>query len=202
MERLYEAMFVVHNDRARSDHEGVVKELTSMIERAGGKLVNLDKWEERRLAYQIHKHKRATYYLSHFDAPPDAVAKLERMCRLSDWVLRALVVRDEDGTAIGPAYEYEDAAQSPAPRFRKASSEGERGDGGRERAGSGKVSSTGPSESPAASPVVGALTSEESSREKAADPPASPEHPATAEPEAEAAEAEGGESASPAESEE
>lgn len=117
MERTYEAIFVVQNDRARSDHDGVVGELTSMIERAGGRVVNLDKWEERKLAYVIKRNKRATYYLSHFDGPADAVAKIDRMCRLADWVLRALIVRDEDGTAIRSAGEPDEKpVASPAEK--------------------------------------------------------------------------------------
>lgn len=109
MGRIYEAMFVVQNERARAEHEGIVSDLSSMIERAGGRVVNVEKWEERKLAYQISKHRRATYYLSHFDAPTDAVAKLDRMCRLSDWVLRALIVRDEDGTEIRSASEFQES---------------------------------------------------------------------------------------------
>lgn len=95
--RLYEAMFLVDAARAREKIDPVLDDLRGMVERVGAEVVSCEKWDERRLAYRIKRHRRGTYVLCHFNGPPDSIVKLERACKLSDSVLRVLVVRDEDG---------------------------------------------------------------------------------------------------------
>jgi ribosomal protein S6 len=104
---MYEAMWVCDATKGKEDITKLTSQLTEMIERAGGKVVNCQKWDERRLAYPIRdinkkKHRRAIYCLSHFDGQGDSVSKLERQAKLTDIVLRLLVTRDEDGTDITP----------------------------------------------------------------------------------------------------
>jgi len=98
--RLYEAMFVVDSNRSRQDHEKVIEELSAIIIKGGGEVVNCDKWEERKLAYPVNRHRRATYYLSHFRAPGDAIPRIERAAQLSEAVIRVLVTLDDDGEAF------------------------------------------------------------------------------------------------------
>ncbi len=96
--RLYESMFLVSNTRAKDGLDEVIAELTELVSRAGGEVVNCDKWEERKLAYEINGQRRGTYILCHWNGPPAAPAKVERQSRLSALVLRVLNVLDEDGT--------------------------------------------------------------------------------------------------------
>lgn len=101
--KLYEGMFLVDHNRARQSLEKIREEVTEIIAKAGGDVVNLEHWAERKLCYEVKRHRRGAFILSHFHAPPEGVAKIERSCRLSDLVLRALIVRDEDGPGI-PRY--------------------------------------------------------------------------------------------------
>ncbi len=98
--RLYESMFLVENTRAKEDLDGVIAELGEIVSRAGGEVVNCDRWEERKLAYQIDGRRRGTYVLCHWNGPPAAPAKVERQSRLSSLVLRVLNVVDEDGITV------------------------------------------------------------------------------------------------------
>ncbi len=98
--RLYESMFLVDNTRARGDLESVIAELRELVERADGEILNCDKWEERKLAYEISGQRRGTYVLCHWNGPSTAPARVERQCRLSSLVLRVLSVVDEDGVDI------------------------------------------------------------------------------------------------------
>jgi small subunit ribosomal protein S6 len=100
--KLYEAMFVVNNNAAKEDYEAVEAEVQSCITRFGGEIVNSIKWDERRMAYEIKRQKRATYILVHFNAPEDSISKIERQCRLSEAILRVLIVVDEDGPDSEP----------------------------------------------------------------------------------------------------
>ena len=104
---LYEAMFLVDSNKAKQDHAKVLEEITEVIKKNGGEVVNLDKWDERKLAFPIAKRKRGTYYLSHFRAEGPAIGRIERSAGLSETILRTLVLRDEDGEAF-PVYEVEE----------------------------------------------------------------------------------------------
>jgi small subunit ribosomal protein S6 len=90
-------MFLVSNTRAKESLDGVIAELTELVSRAGGEVVNCAKWEERKLAYEINGQRRGTYILCHWNGPPAAPAKVERQSQLSSLVLRVLNVLDEDG---------------------------------------------------------------------------------------------------------
>ena len=100
--RLYEAMILIETGKAKDDLEGLCQGIRKNLERFGAEVINCEKWDERRLAYPIKHQRRGTYVLSHFNAPPDAVSKIERAFRLSDSILRALITLDEDGSEIVP----------------------------------------------------------------------------------------------------
>lgn len=96
-------MFVVDSNKARQDHDKVVEELNTVIQKGGGEVVNCDKWDERKLTYPIKHHKRGTYYLSHFRSDGDAIGRIERAAQLNETVLRVLLTVDEDGEKF-PVY--------------------------------------------------------------------------------------------------
>src|SRR5688500_20123756 len=56
----------------------------SFIERHGGKVKVLKRWDERKLAYEVNGQKRGTYVISYFTAPGNAVGPLERDVKLSE----------------------------------------------------------------------------------------------------------------------
>ncbi len=93
-------MFLADNTKAKEDIDGILAELGEIVTRAGGEVVNIDKWDERKLTYEIKRQRRGTYVLCHWNGPIDAPAKVERSCLLSETVLRVLNLRDEDGTEI------------------------------------------------------------------------------------------------------
>jgi len=101
---VYEMMFLVDPAHARQGEEQTLKELTEMVVRSGGQVVNLVKWADRELAYPIRKNHqkftRAVYFLGHFTSDGSAVVQVERSCRNSDWIVRNMVICDEDGTEI------------------------------------------------------------------------------------------------------
>src|SRR5471032_3324587 len=85
--RLYECMWVVDANTGREDYNKVLAAIKEIVEKGGGAWINADKWEERRLAYQIKKRKRGLYIINHFSAPTEAVIKIDRNARLSEVVL-------------------------------------------------------------------------------------------------------------------
>jgi len=112
--KLYEGMFIVRASAAKENLDAVQKELTELIGKGGGDVVSFVKWGERRLGYEIAGVKKGVYLLAHFNAPPEAIAKIERYAKISDTVVRLLVTIDEDG--IEKEKEKEKAAAEAAPK--------------------------------------------------------------------------------------
>ena len=90
--RLYEAMFLVETNIA-SDSEATKGMIRTIMDRAHAELLVCSLWDERRLAYDIDKHKRAAYVLCYFRANGTAISSMERDVQLSEHLLRVLVLR-------------------------------------------------------------------------------------------------------------
>jgi small subunit ribosomal protein S6 len=88
----YEAMFLIGQGTASQLPE-ILTFITQMIERAGGRIIAMKKWDERRLAFEIDKQKRALYILAYFNAPTTALGQIERACNLNEQIMRVLLTK-------------------------------------------------------------------------------------------------------------
>jgi small subunit ribosomal protein S6 len=88
--RQYEGMFLL-GPGATADPTAALNIARGMIERHGGQVMVIKKWDERKLYYEIKKQKRGTYIIAYFTAPSTAITPLEREVKLSDDVLRVLI---------------------------------------------------------------------------------------------------------------
>ena len=91
--KLYEGMFLMTQGSVTAGIESALDIVRGMLERAGAEIIHLYRWEERELAYPIAGQKRGTFLLTHFNAPPQAIAAVERECNLSEDVLRVMMTR-------------------------------------------------------------------------------------------------------------
>ena len=91
--RLYEAMFLADSGEAVSDWEGLEKAVRRILDRNRAEVVSLEKWDERRLAYEVQGKSRGTYILCYFHADGDGVMGIERDVRLSERIMRVLILR-------------------------------------------------------------------------------------------------------------
>ena len=112
--KVYEGMFLLKAGEAAVDSQiDVVK---GIIEKRKGIVREISKWDDRKLAYEIGKDKRGLYILSYFEAPPEAVSQIRRDCRLSEEVIRVLIVNTE---------KYKEAEAAPSePQEEKSSGKG------------------------------------------------------------------------------
>lgn len=90
--REYEAMFLLDNAAAVADFDGTAAIVDQILQKAGATIVQKEKWDERKLAYEIRGHKRATYYLVYLRAPTDAPSKIGADAALSEKIVRHLVM--------------------------------------------------------------------------------------------------------------
>ena len=95
-EKLYECMFLVDSNQYASAPQSVVDHLTDIIERANGEVVAHRPWQDGKLAYEIAGHKKGLHYLYCFKTiNENAYQEITRSCKLSEMVLRQLIIRQE-----------------------------------------------------------------------------------------------------------
>lgn len=169
----YEGMFLVD---AGSDFNAASAPVRTVLERSDAELLAIKPWEERRLAYSIGGRRRGLYVLVYFKADPLKVVEIERDTQLSEDILRALILHNENVS------EEDIAAETPATQGpRRSDDEGDsrRDGGGRSssRDGSGRGDSRrGESGGPSRGSSRGAAASEsraEAKKTEADAPPAS-----------------------------
>lgn len=92
VKRTYEGMYLISQQVAATFGEAI-NHIRETIESAGGHIIAMKKWDERRLAYEIDKQKRGVYILCYFEAPTSALIKIENSCNLSEQIMRAMFLR-------------------------------------------------------------------------------------------------------------
>src|SRR5688572_33406581 len=90
----YEAMFLI-GPAGAAEPENAINMCRGIIERHGGQILVIKKWDERKLAYELNGQKRGTYVIAFFTAPGAAVTAIERDVNLSEESLRVLVLKAE-----------------------------------------------------------------------------------------------------------
>jgi small subunit ribosomal protein S6 len=90
---LYEHVFLARQDISQAQVDALTKEYSDVITEAGGKIGKSEYWGVKPLAFKMKKNRKAHYSLLNIDAPPSAVAEMERRMGLSPDVLRFLTVR-------------------------------------------------------------------------------------------------------------
>ena len=90
---VYEGMFILDANRYGREPDAVSGQIPEMIRAAGGELLVSRLWEERRLAYPIRGHRKGAYWLTYFKLDPGQLSGVQRKCRLSDSILRAMFLK-------------------------------------------------------------------------------------------------------------
>lgn len=92
----YEVTFVVRPDVDENAFTGVIDKVKNAITASGGSVTKTDIWGRRRLAYPIKKLTEGQYVLLLASLPAQSLAGLERDLRLSEEILRFLLIRVEE----------------------------------------------------------------------------------------------------------
>ena len=90
---LYECVLIARNDATQQQVDALADQLTQGMEAGGGAVKKREYWGLRSLAYRIKKNRRGHYLLLGLEAPPAAIAEMERQLRLNEDVLRFLTIR-------------------------------------------------------------------------------------------------------------
>jgi small subunit ribosomal protein S6 len=118
---LYEHVFLARQDISAQQVDALVENFRSIIESGGGSIGKTEYWGVKSLTYRIKKNRKAHFALINVDAPPAAIAELERQERLSTDVIRFLTVKVDEHDP------------SPSAMMRRADRDEREGRGDRDR---------------------------------------------------------------------
>ena len=88
----YESMYILKPDMEEEKKDALVKRFSDIVTNNGGTVEKIDEWGKKRLAYPIQYINDGYYVLMNFEAQPTLPAELERNYKISDDVLRFMVI--------------------------------------------------------------------------------------------------------------
>ena len=88
----YEVMMVFSVAKGNDNVAALQEKFKSLIE-ANGTVENVDEWSKRRLAYPINDETEGFYTVITFSSNTDFPAELNRVAKITDGVLRLMVIK-------------------------------------------------------------------------------------------------------------
>ena len=99
--RNYEIMFIVRPTLAEDEIKKVASNFQKTLETNGAKVVGVDAWGQKQLAYDIkvgnNVYKSGYYFVVNIEAKEDkAVKEFDRLALISNDIIRHLIINKED----------------------------------------------------------------------------------------------------------
>jgi small subunit ribosomal protein S6 len=97
----YETIYILRSDVDAEAAERIQSRVGEAIEREHGKLVKVEAWGRRRLAYPVGKQRRGVYVYLKYVGGGGLVAEVERNLKLQDAVMKFMTVQTNDDVDLG-----------------------------------------------------------------------------------------------------
>ena len=107
--RYYEMLFIVHPNYEQDRLEAVTASIQKEITDNGGKILKIDDWGKRKLAYLINKQRYGSYVLMYFETDPSKVQGLHEWMEIQAPVLHQMIIRLEDKPELSDESENPDS---------------------------------------------------------------------------------------------
>jgi len=91
--RKYEVMYIIRPETEQETVQALVEKFNGIINN-GGEVTKSDVLGKRRLAYEINKIRDGIYVLVHFNGTNEVINELDRVIKITDDVIRYLIVKD------------------------------------------------------------------------------------------------------------
>ncbi|MBR6299766.1 MAG: 30S ribosomal protein S6 [Clostridia bacterium] len=92
----YELVYVIDTALDDDARKVVIDRFNGMIEQEGGKVLKVDEWGKRRLAYPINYKTEGYYVLVNFESEATLPREIERTMQIAESILRYLIVKVEE----------------------------------------------------------------------------------------------------------
>lgn len=103
--RQYETIFIINPDLDESQTNDVIEGVKTAIGSGGGKILRVDPWGKKRLAYAVKQHTDGYYVCIVFESSPEFVSQLSGHYRITERIIKHIVVQFEgDLTTPTPSH--------------------------------------------------------------------------------------------------
>ena len=100
MNRKYELVYVVSPEASDEQVTDLHTQIESTVQRMNCQIEKTENWGRRKLAYEIGRHKEATYILDVINGSGELMKEIDRRLKVFDLVIRHLVVRVDEQEAV------------------------------------------------------------------------------------------------------
>ncbi|MDI9500238.1 MAG: 30S ribosomal protein S6 [Acetivibrionales bacterium] len=88
----YECIFIIDPDLDEENTKALVEKFKNLLE-TSAQLENIDEWGKRKLAYEIADKNEGYYVLVDFSAQPDFPREFERILKITDGILKYMIIK-------------------------------------------------------------------------------------------------------------
>ena len=92
----YEIMFIIRPNLEDEQKKQVIEHFTNVLTEKNSEIVKVDNLGMRNLAYEINDFRKGHYVLLHVNASIEAINEFDRLSRISEDIIRYIVVKDEE----------------------------------------------------------------------------------------------------------
>lgn len=92
----YESMYIIKPDMEEEARAALIARFSDIITADGGEIESIEEWGNRKLAYPINYISEGYYVLMTFKANSALPAELERNFKISDYVMRFIVIKKDE----------------------------------------------------------------------------------------------------------
>lgn len=94
--RKYEVMYIIRPNIEDEAKKALVERFDAVLTENGAEIAESKDWGKRRLAYEINDFRDGYYHLIKVNAKPAAVQEFDRLARISEDIIRHIVVKEEE----------------------------------------------------------------------------------------------------------
>ena len=120
MRRDYEIGFILNPEVSEEQTRTILERIEQTVARYDGQVIKVNQWGRRRLAYPIEHHRDGFYVFIDTILTPETVSELDRTLKVSEEVLRHLILKRDPKTVQKEREARAAAAAAPVPTVPEA----------------------------------------------------------------------------------
>ena len=91
----YESVIIINPNLEAEAIKGLIEKISNLINN-NGTVASVEEIGKKKLAYEIKKNKEGYYIIIKFEAKPELITELERVYRITDEIIKFIVVKEEE----------------------------------------------------------------------------------------------------------
>ena len=91
----YESVIIINPNLEAEAIKALIEKISNLINN-NGTVASVEEIGKKKLAYEIKKNKEGYYIIIKFEAKPELITELERVYRITDEVIKFIVVKEEE----------------------------------------------------------------------------------------------------------